>query len=286
MNKSESSKISSPNIDKETVESFGKEWSRYDQSKLSDEESSELFDKYFAIMPVKDLPPNSTGFDMGCGSGRWAKHMAPYVGKLNCIDASSHALQVARINLSCCENVVFHHGTVDQVDIQEESQDFGYSLGVLHHIPDTLLAMKSCVKLLKPDAPFLVYLYYRFDNRPSWFRMLWKVSDVLRGLISRCPEWLKHTITDFIAVTVYWPLARTAWLLGRLGFNCENFPLAFYSNQSFYTMRTDSRDRFGTPLEQRFTRVEIKTMMEESGLHDIHFSESEPYWCVVGRKKI
>ena len=37
-------------------------------------------------------------------------------------------------------------------------------------------------------------------------------------------------------------------------------------------MRTDARDRFGTPLEQRFTKSEIKKMMEEAGLEKIKFS--------------
>jgi methylase of polypeptide subunit release factors len=32
---------------------------------------------------------------MGCGSGRWARFVAPHVGRLHCIDPSS-ALAVAR----------------------------------------------------------------------------------------------------------------------------------------------------------------------------------------------
>ena len=43
--------------------------------------------------------------------------------------------------------------------IKENSMDFGYSLGVLHHIPDTKEALQKCVSKLKPGAPFLVYLY-------------------------------------------------------------------------------------------------------------------------------
>ena len=47
-------------------------------------------------------------------------------------------------------------------------------------------------------------------------------------------------------------------------------------------MRTDSRDRFGTPLELRFTRVQIERMLLDAGLRDIVFSDGEPYWCAVG----
>jgi hypothetical protein len=50
-------------------------------------------------------------------------------------------------------------------------------------------------------------------------------------------------------------------------------------------LRTDSRDRFGTPLEKRFTRDEINEMMVESGLKDIQFFDKMPFWCVIGYKK-
>lgn len=49
-------------------------------------------------------------------------------------------------------------------------------------------------------------------------------------------------------------------------------------------MRTDSRDRFGTPLEQRFTKAEIAAMMQDAGLVDIRFSEREPFWVACGTK--
>ena len=49
-------------------------------------------------------------------------------------------------------------------------------------------------------------------------------------------------------------------------------------------MRTDALDRFGTRLEQRFTRNKIDEMMRAAGLERIIFSEAEPYWCAVGFK--
>jgi len=50
-------------------------------------------------------------------------------------------------------------------------------------------------------------------------------------------------------------------------------------------MRTDALDRFGTRLEQRFTRVQIEKMLEQAGLVDITFSDIAPYWCALGIKK-
>jgi hypothetical protein len=50
-------------------------------------------------------------------------------------------------------------------------------------------------------------------------------------------------------------------------------------------MRTDALDRFGTRLEQRFTKSQIKNMMDASGLEHIVFSDKQIYWLAVGYKK-
>ena len=80
----------------------------------------------------------------------------------------------------------------------------------------------------------------------------------------------------------YWPLARTALVLERLGVPVDTLPLSAYRHRSFYVMRTDALDRFGTRLEQRFTRAEILCLMTAAGLEDVTFSEVAPYWCAVG----
>lgn len=272
------------NLDTNTVKSFGDEWTRFDQTDLSPADADRIFHEYFSVFPWETLPKNATGFDMGCGTGRWARLMAPRVGHLHCIDPSS-ALDVARKTLSTSTNVSFHQASVDDATLPPCSQDFGYSLGVLHHVPDTAGAIRSCVTMLKSGAPFQLYLYYAFDNRSSAFKLMWRCSDLLRRAICRLPAMLKHLVTDALAVVVYYPLARFALLAERMGLAVGSIPLSYYRNHSFYTMRTDSRDRFGTPLEHRFTRKEIATMMESAGLGDVRFSQRAPYWCAVGIKQ-
>ncbi len=251
----------SENVDRATVEGFGEEWSAFDQSALTGAEYRKLFDGYFGIFPFADLPANAEGFDLGCGSGRWAAGVAPAVGLLHCIDPSEQALEVARKRLAERTNVDFHHAAADTIPLRDGSQDFGYSLGVLHHVPDTARAMADCVKKLKPGAPFLVYLYYALDDRPAWFRTLWRATDVARMGISALPFAARKATTSAIAALVYWPLARIAWAVERLGADVSAIPLSAYRYRSFYSMRTDALDRFGTRLEHRFTRPEIERMM-------------------------
>jgi ubiquinone/menaquinone biosynthesis C-methylase UbiE len=272
----------STNIHVKTVEGFGQEWSHFDQTEWDAGEHRALFDNYFGDFPFDELR-DAQGFDLGCGSGRWAALIAPRVSKLHCIDAALQALEVARRRLAGVANVEFHLASVDQMPLPDESQDFGYSLGVLHHIPDTQGAMDACVRKLRKGAPFLVYLYYSFDNRPWWFKAVWKSSDLLRLGISRMPFAARRRITTAIAAMLYLPLARAARVLEQQGLNVEGFPLSAYRDRTFYAMKTDALDRFGTRLEQRFSKREIAEMMERSGLRDVVFNDWGN-WIAWGRK--
>jgi SAM-dependent methyltransferase len=269
------------NLDPAVVEGFGQEWTRFDQSAVRQDELQALFQAYFSVFPWEMLPANATGFDLGCGSGRWAQFVAPRVGRLHCVDASEAALAVARKNLEAHSNCEFHCASVDAIPLPDGSADFGYSLGVLHHIPDTQKGVVECIRKLKPGAPFLLYLYYAFDNRPRWFQALWRISDIGRRMLCRLPFTLRSALCDLIAAIVYWPLARLSAALERLGMNVGHLPLSAYRHRSFYAMRTDALDRFGTRLERRFSREQMRMMMEKAGLQRIVFSESV-FWCAVG----
>ena len=193
---------------------------------------------------------------------------------------------MARRTLRHHTNCVFHLASVDDMPLADHSMDFGYALGVLHHLPDTDAGIQSCVRKLKSGAPLLLYLYYAFDNRPRWFRLIWRVTNAFRHGISRLPFTLRYAISQCIAAVIYYPLARLLMLLERLGFkNVALAPLSCYRRRSFYTMRTDALDRFGTKVEKRFLATEITRMMEAAGLERISFSNSIPYWCVIGYKK-
>nr|ADD96615.1 2 polyprenyl 3 methyl 5 hydroxy 6 metoxy 1 4 benz oquinol methylase [uncultured organism MedDCM-OCT-S12-C71] len=265
----------SVNKDSKVIDDFGDEWQRYGYVDFDRAALENNFAQYFDIFPWHQISENSEGFDMGCGSGRWAQFVAPRVGRLNCIEPSQ-AIEVAKRNLAEHNNVSFYKETTEECSIEPASQDFGYCLGVLHHIPNTEAALGDCEKLLKSGAPLLLYLYYNFENRPLWFRALWRISDVMRQVICRLPASTKTIVCELIALTVYWPLARLA-LLARKILNNANMPLVDYADKPYYQMRNDALDRFGTRIEQRFSKTEIKGMLTRCGFVEIRFSDQRPF---------
>ena len=273
----------SGNVDPDTVSGFGREWQKFTHGAeaLSERERADAFRSYFDIFPWHLIGRDGVGADVGCGSGRWAVLVAPRVGRLLACDPSADALSVARANLAGLGNVEFHQADAGNLPIADASLDFAYCLGVLHHIPDPARALCDIARKLKPGAPLLVYIYYAFDNRPRWYRLLWQASNGLRLAIARLPYRLQVATTASIALLVYWPLARAGALLDRIGALPRGWPLAYYRHRSFYYMRTDSFDRFCTRLEHRFTRAAIERMLEEAGCGQIVFSSHEPFWCAA-----
>ena len=85
---------------------------------------------------------------------------------------------------------------------------------------------------------------------------------------------------------VYFPLARAAKLLEKRGKNVSNFPLHHYAIMPFVMLQNDALDRFGTRLEQRFSKKEITEMLGNAGfdLSTLKFSDMEPFWTFSVKK--
>ena len=272
-------------LSSKVVDDFGSEWKKFDQSELSEKERKYLFNNYFFIFPWNKININSLGMDIGCGSGRWAKSIAPKVGHLLMVDPAKDAIETAKKNLSILNNVSFYERDANNLPTADNTLDFAYSIGVLHHIIDTESAIKKVSVKLKSKAPFLIYLYYAFDNRNLLFKLIWRISDIIRKIISRLPRPIKYLLCEIIAGLVYFPLAKTIKFLEIIGFNVSSFPLSFYRNSSYYIMRNDALDRFGTRIENRFSKKQIYSMLENANFENIVFHEKEPYWCALAYKK-
>jgi hypothetical protein len=160
------------------------------------------------------------------------------------------------------------------------------SLGVLHHIPDTGLAIKHVSLRIKPGGMFLCYLYYNLENKPFFYKLIFKAVNTVRQVVSLLPQRIKRILCSSIAAIIYWPLARFSKVLNRLGINTSNIPLHHYSDMPFVMLANDALDRFGTSLEQRFSKAEITEMLALAGfdISTLRFSELEPFWTFSVKK--
>jgi len=277
------------NLDQEVIDSFGHEWAAFD---YAESETDEALDAQFlAYCTPIDLSQFSTEYsvaaDFGAGSGRWASRLLPYFSLVYALEPSDGANKVLKNKFSNESRIQVLQETVGANSIAAESLDLAMSLGVLHHIPDTGLAIRDVASKIKSGGIFLCYLYYKLDNKPLYYRGLFWATNSLRWLISRLPYAMRRLIARVIAGLIYLPLARIARLLGNRGKVVSNFPLHHYANMPFVMLQNDALDRFGTRLEQRFSKKEIADLLSGAGFNllTLKFSEIEPYWTFSVKKK-
>lgn len=270
------------NADSKTVESFGEEWNRF--AEFSDAEIKKAGDQYFDIVTKEMLNENSVALDIGCGTGRWSKYISSRAKFIEAIDPGN-SVYAAVPFMKSCGNVRVTQAGYGNIPFEKESFDFVFSLGVVHHLPDTAGAIKEAAAMVKKGGWLLLYIYYSLDNRGALYRFLFSISNLFRRMISQFPRRIKFFVCELIAIFVYMPFVLLARLFKLFGGNVwKKFPLSYYADKPFKVIRNDSLDRFGTPLEKRFSRKEIENMLKAAGLDNCTFSENEPFWHVVARK--
>ena len=196
------------NIDESVVNSFGEEWKKFHN--FSDTELEKLGRGYFDILNENIVNKNTYGIDIGCGTGRFTKYLANKIGFIEAVDPSEAIFTADKV-LEGIDNVRLSMASTDNLPFDDETFDFGMSIGVLHHIPNTQKAMNDCVKKIKKGGYFYVYLYYNLDNKGFIFRFLLTLVTVIRFITSRLPMFIKKIVCDIIAITIYMPLV----LVGR-----------------------------------------------------------------------
>ncbi|MEK6648959.1 MAG: class I SAM-dependent methyltransferase [Actinomycetota bacterium] len=270
------------NRDEHVISHFGGEWKVFnylDAEQL--EEVQEQFGAYIRPLPKEVLDKTDLLIgDFGAGSGRWAHFLLDYAKELWLVEPGTESFALLRERFVKNEKVHLLNETVSENSVPEESLDLAVSLGVLHHVPDTLRGIQDIYKKMKPGGYFLCYLYYALENKPFIYRLIWKLSNGFRFFISKLPYVARRIVCELIAAVIYFPLARMSKLLSKVGISSQNIPLHHYQDMTFYVMRNDAYDRFGTSLEQRFTKEQITQLLDKAGfdLSTLVFSNDEPFW--------
>ena len=276
------------NLDQGVIDGFGHEWSAFDYAKT---ETAEALDAQFvAYCAPIDLtafnPATSIAADFGAGSGRWSSRLAPFFSLIYALEPSDGASAVLKKKFTNNPKITVLQETVGVNSIPTKSLDLAMSLGVLHHIPDTGLAIKDVSRSIKPGGFFFCYLYYDLENKPMYYKMIFQGVNLVRRVISSLPQPLRRLSATIIAALIYWPLARLSKLLKRIGRDTSNLPLHHYADMPFVMLANDALDRFGTSLEQRFSKTEITEMLRAADfdLSTLKFSDAEPFWTFAVQK--
>lgn len=130
--------------------------------------------------------------EVGCGQGTDALYLCAalppdgsYIGldySAKSIEAAGQAL--AEVDHALNVNPGFRHGNAEQLPFDPDSIDCVYSMGVLHHTPDTEKAVDEIYRVLAIDGKAYVLLYNLWSPKvmiAKTLRSVQRLADLISG---------------------------------------------------------------------------------------------------------
>jgi ubiquinone/menaquinone biosynthesis C-methylase UbiE/uncharacterized protein YbaR (Trm112 family) len=248
--------------------SFGYEWGRHRKTQLDSISGLDRSRDAFAAKTclTADELRGARVLDVGVGSGRFAEIAADLGASVVGIDLT-RAADVAGENLG-------RRALVAQADLfhppfADETFDVVYSIGVLHHTPDTRAAVERISRLVKPGGILAVWLYHPARSQ--------RFSDTYRRLTTRMSEPALYRLCQ-AASYLYYPqrIPKVGSLLGTV------FPISVEADRTWRTL--DTFDWYSPKFQWKHTVPEVVGWFEQLGYSDVR-SLTEPT-SVRGRKPL
>ena len=252
------------------ADNFGRQWNKFRRTQLDNEPmgmSEQSFRRITGWTP--EMLAGKTVLDVGCGMGRYLEVAARWGANVVGFDLSS-AVNAAEEHLGAKDNVEILQASLLEPPFAPGSFDFVYSIGVLHHTPDTHQAVRSIARLVKPGGRLAIWVYdaynplkdatskfwRRFTTKLSWPLLLWWS----RLLIWSPLYWLGR----------YRPFRLMAWIIPV---SCE---------PQYEARLLDTVDWYGPAYQWKHRYPEVYGWFEDLGFEDI--VPREPAVAVGGRR--
>ena len=217
-------------IENDTQKMYGHLWTDFDAHTYSDDTFTRLDSRLTRNDVDVSWFRGKLGLDAGCGGGRYTAALARYGFKqLYGIDLSKKGIPDAKSRLTGTNvesTVRYMNGNVLELPFKNNSFDFVFSNGVLHHTLKPAQGIKECYRVLKPGGKVWLYLWWN----DGLINAYWELS---RSILSETdPVLMKN-------------------LLATLGLP---------PGRRFYFI-----DPWFVPIRQTYSPAEVEALLSDSG---------------------
>ena len=161
------------------VGSFSFEWNTHERTQIDiyrdDQPSEREFRAKTAFTP--EFLKGKLILDAGVGAGRYADIASRWGADVVGVDLS-YAVEAAQRNVGSRPNVWVAQADIAALPFRAASFDVIFSIGVLHHTPNTELYFNKLVPLLKPEGVIAIWVYPKTEAyviRQRWVRFVNKL---------------------------------------------------------------------------------------------------------------
>jgi SAM-dependent methyltransferase len=242
---------------------FGFEWQRHRRTQLDrtlrTNESEIVFKEKTGLTP-EDVRGKRV-LDIGVGTGRFSDVIARWGGEPFGCDLSL-AVETARRNLEIYPNAFVAQANLFSLPFRPQSFDIVFSIGVLHHTPDTFAATKAILSYVKPGGTLVIWVYEK-----NTFQ---KYSNIYRRWTTRMPQELLYFLSN-VAVPYYHVLeaVRTIPWVGERWRDKLHWYLPTSLHKEPLWRVLDTFDWYSPKYQWCHTPEEVRHWFEELGLEDI-----------------
>jgi len=240
-----------------------------------------------ALIP-EAIVRGSKGIEIGCGCGYDTCLMAkdnPGVD-IASIDISDGVYEAKRLTAPL-RNVYIARGSALEIPFKENTFDFAYSFGVLHHTPSPRAALREIRRVIKKDSPVFLYLYENHeDARLKYYAV--KMTTLIRKITTKIPAKILYLLCVLASPCVVILFSYPARIAGKFAATkalAQKIPFNFGTHP--FSVAGDLYDRFSAPIEFRFGRRELRAFFEDNGFADVRIEKfsDKAGWVAWGYKK-
>jgi SAM-dependent methyltransferase len=253
-------------------QNFGDQWNRFRSLQVdSVSGKNESRKRFFAETGWK--PEDIKGkllLDAGCGAGRFADVAMEYGAKVVAVDMSE-SVWACRKTLERFpqEDYLVVRANLFDLPFKQRIFDGIYSLGVLQHTPDPLLAIRCLTPFLTPGARLATWIY---ERRALSIHAL-QPRTWIRRAVARWSTESKLRLSRWLTVMGF-PVGWTLSWFGRSGSRVSQFlPYAARHHLGRGDLRRqwnysvmDTFDWYGPVYDQPQAEAAVIRVMKETGL--------------------
>jgi SAM-dependent methyltransferase/uncharacterized protein YbaR (Trm112 family) len=255
----------------EYTNTFGFQWNRHNRIYFDDKDRYRIHSTYDQLGLKLSLSPErvdgKTVLDIGCGTGANAVAIAEWGAReVFCVDLSS-AVEGTYANTRTLSNVHVIQADLFKLPFPRESFDILYSLGVLHHTPNTAKAFLSLVAYLRENGIICIWVY------PDSPDLAQRSSDRLRSLTTKMNPRVLYALC-WLAVPAYY-----IYKIPFLGKALFHF-LPPISTEPYWEDRVlDTFDWYSPAYQWKHTYPEVYRWFREANLTDISLLDAPISMC-------
>ncbi len=269
---------------KKTISIYGSLWKK---STNRIPNKSLHFNKMQEVIP-ESIVRGSLGIEIGSGCGYDTHFMAknnPQT-KIVSLEISDGVFAIKKLN-SNLKNVWPVKASALNLPMKDDVFDFAYSFGVLHHTCDPKFCLKEITRVMKSNAIVFLYLYEaHLENRAKYLAL--KIVNILRKVTTRIPPKVLYCMSFLASPVIILLFTYPYRILRRFSITrslSEKIPFNFGTHP--FSLAADIYDRFGAPIECRFSKQEIYDMFMQCGYSDVVITRLKDTagWVVWGYKR-